>query len=418
MVRSSTRGPASGSARVAATRIIVLDHEDRDRWEGHIDFDDRIYEQVDVLLRVERRPVIMQRIVRKPDTPLAEQLRSELPSEINWRLDDRDRPSGDEKLPHATVVVASAFQRQPEIQECVESLRHLDYPDFDIVVVDNRKTARTEDAAELLSGVGSGPRVKVVHEPITGGSAARNRGLREATGPIVAFTDDDVIADASWLRCLVHGLLGNPAADCVTGMVLPREIVTTAQMQFEEFFGGFNRRLSPATFGAPEDAEDALFPYAPGRFGTGANMAFRTERLRALGGFDVALGPGTRARGGEELAVFLRLLDGKSQLSVEPAAIVYHRHRETVGELHKQIRGYGIGLTAMYTSLVLSDPRHLLEIGRRFPRAIALLVRSSNGTVRKPTHDAIKLPARLRAEHLLGMVSGPVAYLRSRADFR
>jgi len=119
---------------------------------------------------------------------------------------------------------------------------------------------------------------------------------------IVAFTDDDTIPDRHWLTEIVRGFWAAPRVGCVTGPILPSELATPAQLWIEQFGGysrGFKRRVYDLGVNRPPDS---LFPYAAGRFGSGANMAFRRSLLLDLGGFDPALGGGTPALGGEDLA--------------------------------------------------------------------------------------------------------------------
>src|SRR5438270_12782283 len=106
-----------------------------------------------------------------------------------------------------------------------------------------------------------------------------------ARGEIVAFTDDDVVVDRYWLAELVRGF--SMAADvvCVTGLVMPLELETQAQLWFEEF-GDSTQRFTLRIFDLQEHHPNTpLYPYA-GSFGSAANMAFRTAFLRSVGGFD------------------------------------------------------------------------------------------------------------------------------------
>ena len=96
-------------------------------------------------------------------------------------------------------------------------------------------------------------------------------------------------------------------------------------------------------------------------------MAFRRSTLQRVGGFNELLGTGTAARGGEDLAIFINVLLDGGTLAFEPAALVRHAHRRTESEFMSQVFGYGVGLTAMYTALVVSDPRHLVAMLRRIP---------------------------------------------------
>ena len=256
----------------------------------------------------------------------------------------------------------------------MERLAALDYPDYDVIVVDNRREA--SEPLEL-------PGARVVREPRPGISAARNRGLAAAAGEIVAFTDDDVVVNRRWLRALGERFARQPGwrGD------RPRraaELETAAQVWFERSGSGPDRGFVALTFeragrfhmrrrvtGTGAERVDSL--YATGELGLGSNMAFRLAAARAVGGFDEALGTGTPSRGGEDLAMLVELLVGGHRLAYEPAAIVHHTHRATAQELEHQIHGYGVGFTAMLTAITLRDPRHLVGLAAVAPRWVLSL---------------------------------------------
>jgi GT2 family glycosyltransferase len=266
--------------------------------------------------------------------------------------------------------------------------------------------------ATPLADLPGGDRVRVVREQVPGISAARNRGVTESSGDIVAFTDDDVVVEPGWLRALGARFAREPELDGVGGLVLPSELDTEAQLWFEEYYGGFSQSFEPSTVSVARTlGTDALFPYAPGRFGAGCNMAFRRSTLEAQGGFDTVLGTGTPAKGGEDLSFFIRvLLDGGS-LGFEPAAVVRHSHRRTEPEFLQQVLDYGTGLSAMYTSLLAREPRrHLVELARRVPPGLKLLVRPRRD---RSTSRAPSYPRRTLLYQLAGIAYGPVAYARS-----
>ena len=83
----------------------------------------------------------------------------------------------------------------------------------------------------------------VVTEPVRGPSAARNRGMRAAKGEIIAFTDDDVVVDPNWLTAIVARMLAHPDEAAVTGLSIPTELETPAQVALENYYGGFGPRL-------------------------------------------------------------------------------------------------------------------------------------------------------------------------------
>jgi glycosyltransferase involved in cell wall biosynthesis len=108
------------------------------------------------------------------------------------------------------------------LNRTVESLLALDYPDFEIVVVDNRPGTNHDPIPEFPSN----GRVRVVLEPSSGASAARNRGIAETTGEFIAFTDDDVLVERNWLRALGVRFALDEDVDAIGGMVRPTGLDT------------------------------------------------------------------------------------------------------------------------------------------------------------------------------------------------
>ena len=147
-----------------------------------------------------------------------------------------------------------------------------------------------------------------------------------ATGEIIAFTDDDVVAHPGWLSALGSRFARQPHVSAVTGLVVPLELETRAQMLFEQSGSGPDRGYAPLTFERAgrfrvrrrderSGQEQVRSLYLTGEFGLGANMAFRTAVLQASGGFDEALGPAPDP-GGEDLAMFMELLTAGHRLGV------------------------------------------------------------------------------------------------------
>jgi hypothetical protein len=144
--------------------------------------------------------------------------------------------------PSVTVVVPSAGR--PELAaRCVRSVLATEYPRLEVIVVDNRP-----EVPALRDLAASDDRVSYVPEPVRGLSNARNRGAAEASGEIIAFTDDDAVVDRLWLDRLVAEF-ADPAVDCVTGLVLPYALETPAQQWFEQW-GGFGKGFRRTRFDA------------------------------------------------------------------------------------------------------------------------------------------------------------------------
>jgi O-antigen biosynthesis protein len=315
--------------------------------------------------------------------------------------------------PLISVTVAS-FRSAESTVRTVRRMLDTAYSPFEVVVVDN-DTDPAPLSRSLAAAFGEGSPVRWVHEPRQGLAFARNAGLAAAQGSIVVFTDDDVRVDRHWLPRLVTAFDEVDGAACVTGAILPAELDTPAQLWLEEFGGyhkGFARRVFDATTRRPDSP---LYPYDAGRFGSGANVAFRTDVIRGMGGFAVDLGAGTRAHGGEDLDIFRRAISAGHTVVYEPAALMWHSHRRSLDDLRRQMFRYGVGLTATVTKWMVEDPRTAVAIVRRLPAGARHLL---SPTSAKNRGKSAGFPRQLTRLEQLGMVCGPVAYLRSRHRVR
>ncbi|MFJ4814931.1 glycosyltransferase [Streptomyces sp. NPDC088801] len=308
--------------------------------------------------------------------------------------------------PPSMSVIIATHNRPRMLRECLNSLLRVDYPHFEVIVVDN---APADDSAERLVRDAYGGRVRYVREPAAGLAHAHNRGLAAARGEIAAFTDDDTLVDPGWLGAIADGFGQDPGVGCVTGLIVPAELETAAQAALERH-GGFAKGYTPRTWSLRHPPKDPLFPFTAGRFGSGTNMAFRMSALRALGGFDPATGTGTPARGGDDLLAFFRVLTAGHTLAYQPDAIVWHRHRRTRDALDAQAFGYGAGLGAYLTGALVNEPRMIPALLRRLPRGVRYALAQAHSTAEADTTRSRRL-ARLE---LRGLLYGPVGYLRSR----
>jgi glycosyltransferase involved in cell wall biosynthesis len=353
----------------------------------------------------------------------------------------RPRTSDQELLPSITVVIPTIASRGDQLRACLDALQTANYPKIDIVIVDNRPIVPSDDILPTL--VDGRSDVRVVREPLPGVSAARNRGVAESNATIVAFTDDDVQVDSQWLWQIGSRFLEEPELDAVTGLILPTELETPAQILFESYYGGFagERTFEPVTLrgikrrsllsGTVRAIDHSgrqvrqFAIYGAGAYGAGANMAFRRAPLAASSGFDLALGTGTPSRGGEDLAALMTILSKGGSIGYEPSAFVWHQHRREMSELLYQMEGYGIGFTAMLTSLILKNPQHLVLLLQNGPQALRVFAhraisrisrkRAANGVVSINFHEILAVMAR--REHL-AYLKGPLSYFKSRRSLK
>jgi GT2 family glycosyltransferase len=310
--------------------------------------------------------------------------------------------------PFVTVVIATR-DRVSSLQACIRSVLALDYPHYDVIVVDNAPKS-SETADFMHANFPNSTKVRYLREDVPGLAIAHNRALKNVESTIVAFTDDDVIVNATWLREIVANFQRDPQIGCVTGMILPYEIETPPQLWIEQF-GGFGKGYQRILFDMKENhPDDFLFPYSAGRFGSGANMAFRTSILKEIGGFDPALGAGTLAKGGDDLAVFFDVITKGYRLVYEPRAILYHKHRRDYPGLAQQAYGYGVGLSAFLMKTIIDNPARLVQILLKMPLGLKHILDPQSRKNQKKQTD---YPHELTQLELKGFLMGPLAYLRS-----
>ncbi len=338
---------------------------------------------------------------------------------LNRRHDHNAAPAGtnlssrvSDSEPHATVIVATR-DRVEKLHRCLQSLLELDYPRFDIVVVDNAPSS-DETRRMVEERYGDEPRMRYLREDMPGLARAHNRGIAAAEGSILAFVDDDVVADKRWLSHIVAGF-GDPAVGCVTGRIVPMALETPTQRWLESY-AGFSKGVERRTFDLNgHRPDDALFPYTAGQFGSGANMAFRADLLESMDGFDPALGAGSGAYGGDDLAAFFEVVTRGHRLVYEPAALVHHEHHRDEAALRQVMFGYGAGLTAYLTKTVIDRPWRIPGLIARAPRGLWHGLSSQSTRNRRRVADH---PPSLRRREMLGMLAGPWAYVRSRRRAR
>jgi GT2 family glycosyltransferase len=213
--------------------------------------------------------------------------------------------------PRVSVVICT-YNGARTLHDCLAGTSRLDYPDYEVIVVDDGSTDGSADIAAEYDAT-------VFRTENCGLASARNTGLAAATGEIVAYLDDDARPDPHWLRYLVltlerggHGAVGGPNVPPPDGPIA--ECVAHAP-------GGPIHVLV-------SDQEAEHIP--------GCNMAFRAAELRAVGGFD----PIFRAAG-DDVDLCWRLQESGLTIGFSPAALVWHRRRPSVRAYLRQQRGYG-----------------------------------------------------------------------------
>ena len=219
--------------------------------------------------------------------------------------------------PRVSVIVC-AYNAADTLEDNLRSLEQLTYPDYEIILVNDGSKDRT-------SAIGHGfSKVRVIDTPNAGLSAARNVGLAEATGEIVAYTDADTRVDRDWLTFLVQPFLTSDVVGSGGPNVVPPDDPPIAQC-IARAPGGPTHVL----------LDDRIAEHVPG-----CNMAFRRDALLAIDGFNPIY-----LRAGDDVDVCWRLQARGWKIGFASSALVWHHHRSSLKAYWRQQVGYGEGET-------------------------------------------------------------------------
>jgi GT2 family glycosyltransferase len=218
-------------------------------------------------------------------------------------------------------VVVAVYNGEKYIQECLESLMKLNYPNKEFIVVDDGSTDSTPLIVEVY------PVKLVKNDGNQGLSVARNNGIKAAKGDIVAFTDADCRVDPDWLFYIASEFNKDIKVGGVGGPNL-----TPPEDDFKAYILG-------EAIGGPRcvlitDKEAEHIP--------GCNMAFRRHVLVEIGGFDPVF-----TRAGDDVDICWRVREAGFKLIKAPSAVVWHHRRSSISAYFKQQAGYGVAETLL-----------------------------------------------------------------------
>ncbi|MEM2739632.1 MAG: glycosyltransferase [Candidatus Bathyarchaeia archaeon] len=210
------------------------------------------------------------------------------------------------------------------IADLLSSIANLDYPKdlVEVIIVDGGSTDRTIEIA-------SGYPVKIIEEPGLGPGYGRMVGVKHSRGDILAFTDGDCVVSSGWLKAISRDL-EDPSIGCVGGSILldRRYSVGFSARYFEESI----IRVMPLSY--ERRIYDKLLPFKHLAF---ANLATRRDILENVGGIDIGF------KTFEDMDLLQRICDHGYKILFDPDVYVWHKHRQSIGGLLKQVYRYGSG---------------------------------------------------------------------------
>lgn len=262
--------------------------------------------------------------------------------------------AADAEWPSISVVICS-FNGARTIRDTLKALEGLDYPNFEVILVD-------DGSSDGTAAIGNEYGARVISTENRGLSSARNTGCEAATGEIVAYIDDDAYPDPQWLRYLAY------------------------RLRDSAFVGAGGPNLAPAGDGliaecvghAPGGPLHVLLSDTEAEHIPGCNMAFRRTALETVGGFD----PIYRAAG-DDVDLCWRLMEQGGKIGFHAGAVVWHHRRNSVRTYWKQQRGYGRAEALLERKWPekYNAPGHLAWAGRIYGRGLTSAIKRAAGQI-------------------------------------
>ncbi len=227
----------------------------------------------------------------------------------------------DAELPHRNLprtpsvsVIVCSYNGAKTLAACLESLGRLNYPDYEVVLVDDGSKDETPEIAQRF------PEVRYLRQENHGLSHARNTGATAARGEVLAYTDSDCMADPDWLYYLIGTLVSGDYAGVGGPNVSP-----PAQ--------NWVQACVAAAPGGPSHVllTDTVAEHIPG-----CNMAWYRWAFENVGGFDTEY-----HKAGDDVDFCWRIMQAGGVIAFSPTAIVWHYRRFTIRAFWKQQEGYG-----------------------------------------------------------------------------
>jgi GT2 family glycosyltransferase len=233
---------------------------------------------------------------------------------VSWVFADAPFPEQHRRSWPKVSVVVCVHNAAGSLGECLTAVDQLDYPDFEVLVVDDGSVDDTPAIA------GRYPRVTLISVPHGGLSVARNVGMSRASGEIVAYLDGDARPEPEWLSYLIQPFLRSDVVAAGGPNVVPGD---------DPWFSQCVARAP----GGPQHVllDDRIAEHVPG-----CNMAFRRDVLLALDGFNPSF-----VRAGDDVDLCWRLQARGWEIGFAPAALVWHEHRASLKSYWRQQVGYG-----------------------------------------------------------------------------
>lgn len=267
------------------------------------------------------------------------------------------------ELPFISIIICT-YNRADYLRDTLHSLLHTGAPHelFEVLVIDNNSTDQTAAIVQETTNLYSDFKLNYVEETAQGLSYARNRGIREATAPVILFLDDDVSVHPDFIPAWIRFFKNQPEASGGGGKI---------HVQFDGTRPDWMSHFLLPLLGH-HDLGNSLKPYPSNKYPFGGNMAYKKEIFKKYGFFDTKLGrKGSQLTASEEKEFYNRMA-GKEDIYYLPDAYLYHRvNEQRLTEQYIKKQAYGLGQSISRRTNHASVITKLWHLAEEFTKSIA-----------------------------------------------
>ena len=250
-------------------------------------------------------------------------------------------------------VILCTYNRDKYIYNVLKSVAENDLPhdQYEIVLVNNNSTDHTEQECQRFQADYPDIRFRYCVETNQGLSYARNRGIRESQGDLLAYVDDDATVNREYLRTYADFFAATPDAVAAGGPILPRY-----ETEEPSWMSHYTRQLITGKL----YLGDKPRPFARGAYPGGGNSCYRKSVFDTIGLFNVELGrKGNSLIGAEEKDLYDKMTTRGMRFYYLPTAILYHiiPPQKLTQDYFDRLT-HGIGVSERYRTQQISKKKY------------------------------------------------------------
>jgi glycosyltransferase involved in cell wall biosynthesis len=243
--------------------------------------------------------------------------------------------------PDVSIVICTR-NRNGRIMSTLDSIFENTYHQFEVIIIDQSANESTWKAVQPFM---VDPRIVYKRTKTCGLSKARNIGLAEAQGEIIAFTDDDCRVSHNWIDSILEEFANHPTVSSIFGRIIPGDLPDSSNMDHDFNWSQAERLQQILPMAKKDELFSQLYKENPNNlgFGHGANMSFKRSTFSKYGKFDEFLGAGAALGAWEDRDIGHRILLGGGQILYSPNVVIYHDHWREWPEVKTTFTNYAIG---------------------------------------------------------------------------